>query len=338
MNVLYAIQGTGNGHISRAREFIPILKQLVNLDVMVSGTSAEVDPGHPIKFKFPGISYTFGKTGGVDYLDTLLNFQPTAFLNDVMQLDLSSYDLIVNDYEPVTAWACKRAGLPCIGLSHQAAFLSDKTPRPAVKNPATEWLFRYYAPTSSAVGFHYKAYDSFITTPVIRKEVRDLVPVKSNLITVYLPAYSEEILIPFFRQFNDYKWIIFSKHSKSVQKLDNIEVFPVNNQLYLKCLEASDGLLCGAGFEAPAEALYLGKRLLVIPMLGQYEQQCNAEALKQFDVSTAQRIDQGFADVLSDWLSKPRHEPIHFPDESHQIIEKILSGAHIGSPRSDFSA
>jgi uncharacterized protein (TIGR00661 family) len=338
MNVLYAIQGTGNGHISRAREFIPILKQLVNLDVMVSGTSAEVDPGHPIKFKFPGISYTFGKNGGVDYLDTLLNFQPTAFLNDVMHLDLSSYDLIVNDYEPVTAWACKRAGLPCIGLSHQAAFLSDKTPRPAVKNPATEWLFRYYAPTSSAVGFHYKAYDSFITTPVIRKEVRDLVPVKSNLITVYLPAYSEEILIPFFRQFNDYKWILFSKHSKSVKKLDNIEVFPVNNQLYLKCLEASDGLLCGAGFEAPAEALYLGKRLLVIPMLGQYEQQCNAEALKQFDVSTTQRIDQGFADVLSEWLSKPRPEPIHFPDESHQIIEKILRGAHIGSPRSDFSA
>ena len=335
MKVLYAIQGTGNGHISRAREFIPLLKNRVDIDILVSGTSAEVDPGQPVKYKLTGISYTFGKNGGVDYFDTLLNFQPGAFLNDVMHLDLSSYNLILNDYEPVTAWACKRAGLDCIGLSHQAAFLSQKTPRPEKKNLATEWLFKNYAPCTSAVGFHYKAYDSFITTPIIRKEIRDLSPTYSKTITVYLPAYSEELLIPYFRQFNDYKWTVFSKHSKVEQKFDNVTVYPVNNELYLKSLESCDGVLCGAGFEAPAEALFLGKRLLVVPMSGQYEQHCNAEALKQFGVSVANRIDEGFTDKLSEWLNQPSRDAIKFPDESHQIIENLLSGDMVSSPLSN---
>lgn len=337
MKVLYAIQGTGNGHLSRAREFIPLLKNRVDLDILVSGTSAEVDPGHPVKFKFPGISYTFGKNGGVDYFDTLKNFQPGVFLNDVMHLDLTSYDLILNDYEPVTAWACKRAGLECIGISHQAAFLSDKTPRPAKKNLATEWLFRNYAPSTSAVGFHYNAYDTFITTPIIRKEIRDLAPTYTRTITVYLPAYSEELLIPHFRQFKNFQWTVFSKHSKAEKMIDNVRIYPVNNQLYLRSIESCDGVLCGAGFEAPAEALFLGKRLLVVPMSGQYEQHCNAEALKQFDVAIANKIDESFTDKLSEWLNQPSRDVIKFPDESHQIVEKILSGGTVRTPLSNVS-
>lgn len=336
MKILYAIQGTGNGHLSRAREFIPLLKNRVELDILVSGTSAEVDPGHPVAFKFPGISYTFGKNGGVDYVDSLLNFQPVAFLNDVMQLDLSSYDLILNDYEPVTAWACKRAGLECIGISHQAAFLSEKTPRPVKRNPATEWLFKNYAPCSNAVGFHYKSYDTFITTPIIRKEIRNLTPTYSNSITVYLPAYGEELLIPHFRQFKNFNWTVFSKHTKVERKIENVTIYPVNNQLYLKSIESCAGILCGAGFEAPAEALFLGKRLLVIPMSGQYEQHCNAEALKQFGVSVVNRIDESFTDKLSDWLNQPSLEAIPFPDESQQIVENVLSGGLIRTPLSTF--
>jgi uncharacterized protein (TIGR00661 family) len=327
MKVLYAIQGTGNGHISRAREFIPILKKFAHLEVLVSGTSAEVDPGHPVKYQLPGISYTFGKNGGVDYLDTLMNFQPTSFINDVMQLELNDYDIILNDYEPVTAWACKRAGLNCVGLSHQAAFLSKKTPRPATKNLATEWLFKNYAPSSTAIGFHYKPYDSFITTPIIRKEVRELNPVSNKTITVYLPAYSEDILIPHFQQLKSHNWIIFSKHSKIATTLDNVQVFPVNNHLYLKSLEQSGGLLCGAGFEAPAEALFLGKKLMVIPMSGQYEQHCNAEALKEFGVNVTKRIDHDFTEKLTNWLNSPAIKPVNFPDESQHIVEKILNGA-----------
>jgi hypothetical protein len=43
MKVLYAIQGTGNGHVSRAREVIPVLKQLADVDVFLSGRNSNLN-------------------------------------------------------------------------------------------------------------------------------------------------------------------------------------------------------------------------------------------------------------------------------------------------------
>ena len=45
MKILYAIQGTGNGHVSRAREIIPFLRKYGNVDILISGIHAEVDVG-----------------------------------------------------------------------------------------------------------------------------------------------------------------------------------------------------------------------------------------------------------------------------------------------------
>ena len=61
MKILYAIQGTGNGHISRARDIIPILEKKGTLDILVSGTQADVDVGYPVKYKLKGMSFIFGK-------------------------------------------------------------------------------------------------------------------------------------------------------------------------------------------------------------------------------------------------------------------------------------
>ena len=36
MKVLYAFQGTGNGHIARAQEIIPILKKYAEVDILIS--------------------------------------------------------------------------------------------------------------------------------------------------------------------------------------------------------------------------------------------------------------------------------------------------------------
>ena len=49
MKILYAIQGTGNGHLSRARDIIPVLQQKGELDILVSGIQADVDLPYPVK-------------------------------------------------------------------------------------------------------------------------------------------------------------------------------------------------------------------------------------------------------------------------------------------------
>ena len=68
MKILYAIQGTGNGHLSRARDIIPLLEKKGELDILISGIQADVELPYPIKYKFKGLSFIFGKKGSVDIL------------------------------------------------------------------------------------------------------------------------------------------------------------------------------------------------------------------------------------------------------------------------------
>ena len=42
MKILYAIQGTGNGHLTRAKEIIPILKEKGDVDILISGSECDI--------------------------------------------------------------------------------------------------------------------------------------------------------------------------------------------------------------------------------------------------------------------------------------------------------
>ena len=70
MKILYAIQGTGNGHLSRALEIIPILQKKGHLDVLVSGTQGDLKLPYDVKYQLKRFSFIFGKKGGVDIWNT----------------------------------------------------------------------------------------------------------------------------------------------------------------------------------------------------------------------------------------------------------------------------
>lgn len=325
MKILYAIQGTGNGHISRAREVIPHLLNYGQLDVLVSGRQAEVQLPYLIKYKKQGVGYTFGKHGGIDFIDSIQHLKPFRFLSDLMSFPVHDYDLIINDFEPITAWACKLKNKRCVALSHQAAFLSKRTPRPIKRNKISEKILKYYAPTSNKIGFHFKPYDSFIYTPIIRKEVRALEPKNNGHFTVYLPAHADEVLIPHLTKINDAQWQVFSKHSKTTYTQKNVTIRPIINNDFLISLATSEGLVTAGGFESPAEAIYLRKKVLSIPMLNQYEQSCNAEALKQMGVTVVKQIDETFIGRLKSWINFGHPISINYPDETAKIIQQLVS-------------
>ncbi len=328
MNILYAIQGTGNGHISRAREIIPYLLQYGELDVLISGTQAEVALPYLIKYKKTGVGYTFGKKGGIDLIDSIRHFRPIDFWNDVHSFPVHNYDIIINDFEPVTAWACKLKRKPCISLSHQASFLSAKTPRPAHKDIVAENILRHYAPTSAFIGFHFQTYDSFVHTPVIRSEVRKMEPVNNGHITVYLPAHGDEQLINHFTNIKDVKWEVFSKHSKKAYTISNVEIQPVSSEAFTESLVSSDGLVTAGGFESPAEAIYLRKKVFSIPMFNQYEQLCNAEAMRQMGITVAKEIDHSFEARLQSWLNFATPPKVQYPDLTASIVDDLI-GKHV---------
>ena len=64
LKILYAIQGTGNGHISRSRDVIAELRKSVEVDIMVSERQHEIDLGFEVKYNLRGLGFVFGKTAG----------------------------------------------------------------------------------------------------------------------------------------------------------------------------------------------------------------------------------------------------------------------------------
>ncbi|HET8859370.1 glycosyltransferase family protein [Marivirga sp.] len=323
MRILYAIQGTGNGHISRARDIIPVLRQYGELDILLSGTQSDVGLDYPVRYKLQGLNFIFGKKGGIDIGLTLKSMKLFRLLREIWSLNVHQYDLIINDFEPVSAWACLLKAKECIGLSHQSAVIHPFSPKP----DKTDWIgyliLKYYAPTKMAYGFHFMPYSNKIHYPIIRREVRALEVREENYYTVYLPAYNEERIIQVLSKLKA-KFKVFSKHSQKPFQVGNIEIIPINNKLYLESLSACKGVICGAGFEGPAEALFLQKKLLVIPMKGQYEQQCNAAALNNLGVTVLKSLKIKHISVLTEFLIEDKKPCLNFPDETEAIIQKVL--------------
>jgi len=324
MKILYAIQGTGNGHISRAREIIPLLQKYGELDLLVSGTEAEVTLSQPVKYKFHGLSFVFGTKGGVDKWATYKLMNLPQMWRDMHHLPLKDYNLIVNDFEPVSAWACKLQHVPSVSLSHQCAFVSPKTPR-----PKAGWfnygaaILKHYSPTTHHVGFHFERYDDFIHTPVIRSEIRNMQTSNLGHYAVYLPAYDDKKLTELLKQTNVH-WHVFSKRQKKGYADGNVQVIPVNNEGFNVSLASCDGLLTGGGFEGPAEALFLQKKVMMIPMQGQYEQQCNALAASRLGVPVVHAIDSSFVKRLKAWIKSDERVWVDFPDNTAAIVHEIV--------------
>lgn len=332
--ILYAIQGTGNGHVCRAMDIVPRLQEKASVDVLISGTQADVALPFDIKYKLKGLSFIFGKKGGVDILATYRKSHLKKLIREINELPVDQYDLVISDFEPVSSWACYVNNKPCIALSHQAAVLDKNSPQARHADPIGRSILKVYAPASVSYGFHFKAYSDNIYTPVIRKEVREAAVGNKGHYTVYLPAYNDRRIIKALSQCKGVRWEVFSKHFRSKVSIEGIDVFPINSTDFIHSMASAEGVLCGAGFETPAEALYLGKKLLVIPMKRQFEQHCNAAALKDLGVPVMKNLKEKHLPILHDWIASSRKIEIQYPDMTATIIDDILRKHLLNTPAS----
>lgn len=325
MKILYAIQGTGNGHLSRARDIIPVLQKKGELDILVSGTEAEVELPYPVKYTFKGLSFVFGKKGGIDLLATYKKGNLKRLYEEIKSLPVDEYDIVINDFEPVSAWACRLRHKECIGLSHQAAVINKHAPKPKKKDIVGMAVLKNYAPVTGQYGFHFECYDKNIFTPVIRAQVRNAQPTQKPHYTVYLPAYADKRIIKILCQVEGVQWQVFSKHTRSVINEKNVFIQPINNEAFIESMTHCTGILCGAGFETPAEAMFLNKKLMVVPMKGQYEQQCNAAALKKMGIPVIKNLKSKQLEKIRNWVNFSRTITVEYSDITENIIDELLT-------------
>ncbi len=318
MKIFYAIQATGNGHISRATQLYPYLKKFGEVDFFLSGNNASLDINLPIKFKSAGCSLHYSKCGGLNYWDIVKNIRPHQIYTDAKALPLKNYDVVINDFDLVTSLACKMQKVHSVQFGHQASFVSEHTPRPEKRSLMGEMILKHYAPSPKNIGLHFENYDSFIHPPIIKDEIVQSEPKDLKHITVYLPSFHKDCLERAFHKLSNTEFHWFLNDITTKHKVGNITYFPVNQKLFNESLIACHGIITGGGFETPAEALYLRKKVLSIPIRDHYEQECNAAALKKMGVPVVYEVGDNFDEIIENWLNSlviyPKMKANSIPD------------------------
>ena len=328
MRILYGVQTTGHGHLVRSTPVILQLRELGHqVDVVLSGPPP--DPSWLARIGAP-LSTRSGLTlaadgGRIRYIRTALRARPVRFIRDVLRAPTPEPDLIVTDYEPITAWMARRLGLRSVGIGHLYAFAWPQVPR-APGNIITRSVLNWFAPASIAVGTHWAAFGAPVLPPTVAPDILALPrrPVESDLILVYLGFEPLDRLVPLLKQFPAHRFHVYTKVAE-VRIDQNVEVRPISRLRFVDDLGRCAGVIANAGFSLTSECLHLGIAVLVKPIDGHLEQESNALALEQFGPGTVTRTLS--SRDLKAWLEQPAPAARNYPDVTTGIVRWLDAGA-----------
>lgn len=323
MRILYGVQATGQGHISRARAMARALAPLdIEVDWLFSGRPRErlfdMEP-------FAGFAHRRGLTfatraGGIHYLGTVTGNNLFQFAREVHSLRLARYDAIVTDFEPVSAWAGRLAGVPTIGIGHQYAF-GDGTPVRG-GNLLSRFIMRHFAPVDTPLGLHWHPYADNVLPPIL-----DLPPLpreQGDHVLVYLPFEDQAAVTAWLRRFPAQRFLQYAPGLEHAE-CGNVRLHPTSVHAFKGDLASSRGVICNSGFELISECLQWRKPVLTKPLAGQMEQLSNALALTR--LGYARTISDLCGDALERWLAAPGNPPpLRFADVSGTLARWLAGG------------
>ena len=326
MKILFGVQGTGNGHISRSRELVKKLKADGHeVHVVISGRKEEelreIEVFAPYKV-VKGFTLVTRK-GKMNYIETMFQLDFVSLWADALTLDTAGVDLIITDFEPVTSMAARIKGIVSVGFGHQYAFPFHI---PLAHGSMFEkYTLLNFAPARYNAGLHWHHFDQPIFPPVIPDTLfRTVRPkVDPQKILVYLPFEEVEDIDAFLRPFDAYRFFIYGKVTED--RDDGHLLFRAySREGFLRDLMECSGVVCNAGFELPGEALHVGKKMLLRPLDGQIEQESNALAMVELKRGMAMHTLD--SEVLKEWLALPPAKPLNYARTVDYIAEWIASG------------
>lgn len=323
MKILYGVQATGNGHITRARVMAPALaKEGIEVDFLFSGRAPEklfnMEPFGDYQVR-RGLTFCV-REGRIDRWQSLIQNSLISLIKDIRALDLQQYDLIISDFEPITAWAAKLQQKPCIGIAHQYAF---RYPLPGPR--VGRWmlpLIRFFAPVQQGIGLHWHHFNGPILPPLIEHQPYP-VTCQTGMILVYLPFEERAQIRQWLLPFKEYEFHIYADIEQPEDE-DNLLWRPLSRTAFRQAQACCEGVIANSGFGLASEVLQTGKKLLIKPLSGQPEQFSNAAVLENL----------GLAEVFSDlqakqfyrWADQPSPAPIVYPDVAAALARWIQVG------------
>ncbi len=248
-------------------------------------------------------------------------------------------DVIINFYEMLCGlWRLRfKSSIPVLSVAHQYLLQHAEFKLPAssflqhrIVNTVTR-LSGLGTTRKLALSFYEMPDDQkqniYVIPPLLRAEVKALVPVNEGFILAYMTHYKlEDDLRTYCKQHPEVQVMAFWAHpeAKEVETpLPNYSLHRVDAQLFLDAMRRCTGLVSTSGFESICEAMYLGKPVMLFPTPQHFEQAVNAidAARAGAGIRATSFLEMGrFLEYL------PHHQPIDetFRAWQHQLEAKIL--------------
>ena len=324
MRILFGVQATGNGHISRSRELVRCLKASGHdVRVILSGRKPEllwgIEEFEPFT-ALEGLTFAY-RRGRLQVLKTARQLNLFRFYSDIRDFDARGYDLVMTDFEPIAARIARRNRLPSIAFGHQYAFM-HKIPV-AGCDPVDRFVIRRFAPAEVSLGLHWHHFDQPILPPVVPAHIASDGPPQRDKYLVYLPFEEIDDIRRLLANFDRHRFFIYHQLPQPADE-GHLHLRTYCREGFLRDLAESTGVITNAGFELVSEALHLGKKVLVKPLAGQFEQTSNAKALTELKLGSAmQRLDAAAVDAF---LARRTTRTVRYPDVARLISDWIGAG------------
>ena len=300
MRIVYGVQSTGKGHLSRFLGLMPFfVRDRHELLVIASGYEtpppyfyrALEQAGHRW-VRCRGMSYVTDGAGSISKRRTVLAFLKNLprFLDEFGRVQelITGFgpDLIVTDFEPVCACPLLAPAICKVGLSNQNVLMD-----PAAYHPGglpLEKLFTYavvHLFTDGAthrLGCHFYPVSDRCLPPIIREAILDArVENRGHMLVYHTLAGMLGEVERYAASHPDRRIIVYGYQGRADSGNMHFEHDPSK---FPQDLASADVFVGTAGFQSISEAFYLGKKIAVRPVTGQYEQTWNAAQLEHYSM------------------------------------------------------
>lgn len=307
MKILYGIQLNGNGHITRSIEIISRLKDEGHkVDVITSGGKSSLKINSIKSYK--GIDLYYKKDGSINWLKTVFKSNIIRLIKDIKIIN--GYDIIISDFEPISAWSAKVSKIKSIGISNQCGIDNKKT-----KGFFLSKIFtNNFAPCDIYLPLTYNGeFQPIIRNTILSKKINI-----EDFFVVYLPTIKTNKIINIL-SCSEENWKVYTNDIDCKNNNDNIKIIKINEDNFINDIVNCKGVITQSGFSTTSECLVLGKKMWSIPIKGQYEQLCNSSILKNMGIFTKKFSKEN----LNEWLCIKKIIIYDWVNPINKIVEKI---------------
>ena len=355
MRILYGVNGEGMGHATRSQVVIESLLERHEVHVVASGAAFRYLSGVlPDVEEILGAKFVM-EDGEIRRWATVRQnitdvggSAPHSIRHWIEMTRAWRPDVVVTDFEPLSAIYARVGRAPLIAVDninmldrcvhdeeiydgHREDFtIARAVTRSMVPNAVNYLVTTFFYP-KLAKG------QTTLVPPILRRAIIEAEPEPGEHLVVY--SSGEENALAALRDSGIPCRVYGMRGGPAEGTTDgNLEFKPRSNEGFVEDLRTARGVVAGGGFSLMSESVYLGKPMLAMPLIGQFEQLMNSRYLERegFGVSAMEltpKVLDRFLGGLDDFEEQLAGYRQLGNDETLQAVEERVEAAVGGKPK-----